>query len=299
MNNYYAVDPYEHVAVRDAMLLKISASPAARWFALIDRGFEHGLKHFGAKGENEYCLYRHGRLERLAEVSPCLVSLSNFSPERLKVFLGSLLFHCRTRPMLSFIQSGRTGEEIADGWQAFLEVETDDAQRFLLRFADTRVLPALARCTKAIWDGLSNGLEEWLIVNRTGEMEALPLMKTGTVSLGNTGKAVIDSKEFACLLESGLPDALADQLHEHFPNLLSERGGAANYQLLQATCDLAKRYGLEAFPEQMALSVAVLFSQGSMLEDPQFESWMQQKPWSGGSLEAALGEYLEKMETTQ
>jgi len=299
MDNYYAVDTYDYAAVRDGMLAKITASPAAEWFALIDRGFEHGLKQFGANRENEYCLYRHGRLERLVEVSPCLISLSNFSAEALKGFLGSLLFHCRTRPMLSFIQSGRSVEEIAEGWQALLEVETDDAQNYLLRFADTRVLPVLARCTKAVWGGLSTGLEEWWIINRTGEMEGLPLLKTGAVSPGNTGKVVIDAKEFACLLESGLPDALADQLHEHFPNLLSERGGAANYQLLRASCDLAKRHGLEAFPEQMALSVAVLFSQGSLLEDPQFESWMKQNPWSDGTLEAALGDYLEKMETTQ
>jgi hypothetical protein len=62
---------------------------------------------------------------------------------------------------------------------------------------------------------------------------------------------------------------------------------------------LAKRHGLEAFPEQMALSVAILFSQGSLLDDPQFESWMKQKPWTDGMLEAALGDYLEKRETTQ
>jgi hypothetical protein len=62
---------------------------------------------------------------------------------------------------------------------------------------------------------------------------------------------------------------------------------------------LAKRHGLEAFPEQMALSVAILFSQGSLLDDSQFESWMKQKTWTEGTLEAALGDYLGKRETTQ
>lgn len=299
MNNYYAIDPCRHAVVRDEMLAKILASSGGEWFALIDRAFDHGSKQFGENQENECCLYRDGRLQNLGGVSPCLIELDTLSSEKLTVFLGRLLFHCRRRPMLSFIQSARTAEELVEDWQGLLEVKTDDEQAFLLRFADTRVLPQLARCTKTLWADLSRNIDEWWIINRSGELEALPLLKSEAVPGSNFGRASINAKDFASLLESGLPDALADQLHEHFPNLLVERNGAANYQLLQASCDLAKRLGLEAFPEQMALSVAVLFSQGGLLEDPQFESWMKQKTWSDGSLEATLGDYLEKVEATQ
>jgi hypothetical protein len=88
-------------------------------------------------------------------------------------------------------------------------------------------------------------------------------------------------------------------LYEHFPNLLAKRSGSANYQLLYNGCELAGRHGIEAFPDQLALSVALLYSDGRLLDDPQFEPWMQQKPWLNGPLEAALGDYLETMEATQ
>lgn len=299
MTDYYAIDEYEHTALRDAMAEKILATAQGRWFALMDKAFDHGSQPLGANLVGEHCLYRRGRLEALREVSPYLIPLDSSNPEALRKILGRLLFHCRKRPMLSFLRSNRKGEELVEYWQDFLEVTTDDDQAFLLRIADSRVLPALADCTGRLWNDLANGIDEWWIINRVGDLEKLPLPEAEAVRANEGAQASIDKKGFACLLDAGLPDALATQLQEHFPDLLAERGGAANYRLLQSTCALAKRHGLEAFPEQFSLSVAVLYSHGSLLDDPQFESWMMEKPWVGKVLEDVLGDYLEKAEATQ
>lgn len=295
MNDYYAFDSYDHILMRDGMAKTIADSPKGDWFALIDRAFDHGRRHFSALPANQYPLYRTGRLQALGMVSPCLIALPVAPNEQLRKFLGKLLFHCRGRPMLSFIQFEQGGKELAEAWQDLLEVETADGQTLLLRFADTRVLPELAECVKPLWHRLSHGITAWWIINRSGALTALP---SGS-SKAETGKCSIDEREFSSLLASGLPDALADRLNEHFPDLLANRSGSANYQLLRSGCELAKRHGIGAFPAQMVLSVALLCSDGKLLADPRFESWMQQKPWTGGSLGAALGDYLEKMETTQ
>lgn len=295
MNDYYAVDPYDHILLRDGIAEKIGISPEEHWYALIDRAFDHGAKQFSAASESEYPLYRTGRLQALEMVSPCLIELPAVSQAQLRKLLGKLLFHCRGRPMLSFLQSEHGGNEFVEAWQDLLEVETADGQAFLLRFSDTRVLPELNKCVTPLWRRLSHAITAWWIIDRQGNLVALPVH----VGNGEPGRFSIDDREFSCLLASGLPDALADRLHEPFPNLLAKRSGSANYRLLRSGCELAGRHGIEAFPDQLALSVALLYSDGKLLDDPHFDPWMQQKPWLNGSLEAALGNYLETMEATQ
>lgn len=294
MNDYFAVDPYDHVLLREGITERIGAAPEGHWYALIDRAFDHGGKPFSASPVSDYPVYHTGRLQALATVSPSLIELPTESQAQLRKFLGRLLLHCRGRPMLSFIQSEHSGNELVEAWQELLEVETADGQAFLLRFADIRVLPELNDCVTPLWQRLAHVVTAWWIINRSGELAALPLVK----AQGESGKFRINEREFACLLASGLPDALADRLHEHFPDLLAKRSGSANFRLLHRGCKLAGRHGIEAYPAQLALSVAFLYSDGKLLDDPQFESWMQQKPWLNGSLEAALGDYLETMEAT-
>lgn len=294
MNDYHAVDPYDHLLLRDNITQQIGAASEGHWYALIDRAFDHGGKRFSASPANDYPVYHTGHLQALATVSPYLIELPTESQAQLRKFLGRLLLHCRGRPMLSFVQSGHSGNELVDAWQDLLEVETADGQAFLLRFADTRVLPELCACVAPLWQRLAHVVTAWWIINRSGELAALPLLK----AQGESGKFRLNEREFACLLASGLPDALADRLNEHFPDLLARRCGSANFRLLHRGCELAGRHGIEAFPDQLALSVALLYSDGKLLDDPQFESWMQQKPWLHGSLEAALGDYLETMEAT-
>lgn len=295
MIDFYAADQPEHLALREMLAQKIlSSSDAGYWHALIDRAFDYNKRQWQGFHGNESPLYSQGRLAALNDASPCLLRLADLAENELKKRIGSMLFHCRGRPMLSFIQTHRTTEQLSEDWQAFLEVETSDEQRYLLRFADTRVLPEIARCTPRLWSALTANIGAWWMINRAGELESLPLKKTTAAATQETALNHLEDPEFSCLLESGLPDALADRLNEHFPELLSERSGFANYQLLLATCALAKRHGLESFPEQMALSAAILFSNGKLLTQPEFTVWLEKKSWGTNALEDALGEYLEQ-----
>lgn len=47
--------------------------------------------------------------------------------------------HCRGRPMLGFICSPLSASDLREHWQNLLEIETEDSEPYLLRFADTRV----------------------------------------------------------------------------------------------------------------------------------------------------------------
>lgn len=295
MKDYYAVDPHDHILLRDGFVEKIGISPDGHWYALLDRAFDYGGKPFSGAQVSDYPVYRTGRLQALQIVSPCLIELPTNAQTQLHKLLGRLAVHCRGRPMLSFIQSELSGDELVEAWQDLLEVETADGQTFLLRFADTRVLADLCECVKPLWCRLSHAVTAWWIIDRQGNLVALPVQKGKC----EPGMFSIDDSNLVCLLAAGLPDALADRLNEHFPDLLAKRSGSANFRLLHRGCELAGRHGIEAFPDQLALSVALLYSDGKLLDDPQFESWMQQKPWLNGSLEAALGEYLENMEAIQ
>lgn len=199
--------------------------------------------------------------------------------------------------MLSFLHFVEHPQALRESWQSVLEIETESGPSFVLRFADTRTTPGIAAAlASSTWARLSHGIEQWLCIDREGGLQALPLTEPHeqSPSAGSEQEAVrIGNKELAQLLRLGQPDALADALQEHFPELLIPGQGALTHQRLRAACDLAEKNSIEAFPDLMALAVAICSSDGQLLEEADFENWLQQRLWVSEGLANALSDYLE------
>lgn len=286
---YYAVDSYDPKNLRDALLAQVSsASTSDHWFAMLDSAFDHKGKRLRWLNENLFEVYHQGRLARLAEVSPLLIPLQHKS-EHLGQELMRLLTHCRGRPMLSFIRSKLSAEAIREQWQSTLEIATEDAQSFVLRFADTRVLPALIEIGE-VWQRVAGEIAEWQIIGRNGDLVTLELPNAS-----DTGNAPvrIDDKGLAQLLESGAADALATMLDEHFPELLPAGQGARVHARLLQLASVGEKHGIAGSTEIFALAVADFSTQNRLLEHSAFSSWLSQRPWQSAQLEDALGDFLE------
>lgn len=287
--SYYAVDLSNPKSLRDALLTHVSNPDSSdHWFALIDSAFDYGNRYLSWFGENVSKVYYQGRLANLAEVSPLLIMLSRDAIQ-LEHELMRLLLHCNGRPMLSFIRSPLSAEEIREQWQSVLEVETEDAQSFVLRFADTRVLPALSG-TAELWQRVAGRIAEWQIIGRTGNLERIALPEGS-----NTGAASIriPDKTLEYLLKSGEADVLASVLDEHFPEILPTNQGARVYTRLVQVASFAEEHSLAGGTEIFALAVADFSAQNQLLEHPAFVPWLSQRSWQPGQLEDALGEFLE------
>lgn len=282
--SYFAMTVGDTVQLRHELTSQIANEEGAgHWFALVDKAFDHDKLNLRMADATETALYHQGTFEALLSVSPVLIALPNDASaldERLK----RLVRHCKGRPMLCVLKAACPATQLRDDWQHLLAVETGEQERFLLRFADTRVLPTLA-LIDTIWNRLAAPVLAWWIVGRNGQWQPLPQPAT---RIYDHEPLTIDEGAYARLISSGCADAMAAYLDEHFPDLLAGRDGYANYLLLEQLANLCERSGIDGSGEQHALAVATMLTEGRLVETTGFAEWLAEKSWSAGGLEDAL-----------
>lgn len=295
---YYALDRYDIQSLRNQLqteIFHVQHRDAGVWLALIDTAFDYEGKALNWFNTDIWPVYHQGKLAHFGAVSPRLLALTNTDAGRLNNELTRLLHHCQGRPMLSFLRSSYLPKALCEAWQNILEIETDDSQTFLLRFADTRITPVVADLSKSdAWGRLSNSVSQWLCIDRNGCLQSLQVGTEPPASIDATKRLVqLGDDELAKLLVLGQPDALANVIHEHFPELLPDDEGAAIHEKLSAICFLADRHDIKQFSDLMALSVAFLIND-TMLTSNKFFGWLEQKPWLSIGMEQALVDYLDE-----
>lgn len=288
---YYAVRPYDLPTLLTELSERIAnTAEGNHWYAMVDAAFDHEGKKLVVPGSLGWTLYHQGQFAMLSGASPTLYTLTTSDFNQLQHQLSRLLWHCQARPMLSFIRSKSSAGDLRDAWQNMLEVETEDEERYLLRFADTRVLSALA-VQEQIWKHLTTDVATWLTIGRDGELRDLALPASPE---HNENALVIDNDGLSELLEAGHVDAMANYLHENFPESLTARDGAANYALLVEVSALCKKHEINGASEQNALALAVLLTNGHLLEVSGFENWLSEKTWPSNEMEDALADWMEE-----
>ncbi len=259
------------------------------WYALVDTAFDHEGTALRVSGNEGLALYSHGQLAALSGVSPILYALSTGDTDQLQRQLSRFLHHCQGRPMLSFIRSKLQVSDLCDGWQSLLEVETEDKECYLLRFADTRVLPTLAGHEK-IWKRLAADVTAWWTIERDGGLRdlALPLSPEHY-----DDPLEIDNDCLDDLLRAGEVDAMADYMSNYFPELLAVRDGYANYEILEQALTLCLEQRVFGTSDQYALGVAALFTDGRLLTEPATSTWLSEHAWNEKGFEDSLAEFME------
>lgn len=289
---YFANDYLGTLELLDHALSIMAERPALNWIAVVDKAFDYQLPALRWQSES-VCLYDNDLMEQFVEVSPVLLPLPANEPARLRKALIALFAHCEGRPMLSLIASEQSAMEIAEAWRPFQKVKTDDEQSFLLRLADTRVLPALVAALPPVsWHGLTHKLAVWYIINRKGEFEPIAL---AAKDADIPDEITLDAEAVAMMLDMGQPDAVIAALHEQFPELLPDKDKADFYQRIAATCSLAKQHQIDAFPELVALAIVIGTSEHPMLANEHFNAWLTRHEWQTGQFTEALTTYMESI----
>ena len=266
------------------------------WIAMLDTAFDHDRLPYGW-GPGSAPLYQVGRLEALTSFSPMLWQLPTHNKSRLEEELTSLIRHASGRPMLSFLRSNLGAQALAQRLQSLLEIHSTDQQSFLLRLADTRVSPAIARafCPEH-WALLTRDIDCWVIVNRLAQLESLDLPAAVDPPSAVPEAIVLSDPELDTLLRLGEPDALTQSLYEGFPELLPTRQRADFYLSMLDVCTFARQHGIAAFPELVSLAVAAVTTNGKVLMNPGLAAWLEARAWPSGHFEDGLTEFMEMAE---
>ncbi|BBP00029.1 DUF4123 domain-containing protein [Sulfuriferula nivalis] len=287
---YFANDYLGTLELLDHALPIITERPALNWIAVVDQAFDYQAAPLRWHSESVY-LYDNDLMQQFAKLSPVLLPLPTDEPDRLRKVLISLFAHCEGRPMLSLIASEQSATEIAKAWRPYQKVKTDDGQSFILRLADTRVLPALAvALPPAAWHGLTHQFAAWYIINRSGDLENIPLAETDAEI---PDEITLDAEAVAMMLDLGQPDAVIAALHEKMPDLAPDSQRAQFYQRITDICAYAKQYRVESFQDIVALAILACVTNNEAMTNPKLQQLLQQHKWKQGNLISELEVYVE------
>jgi hypothetical protein len=301
---YFACDRYDIGAIAQDVRQRIQArqltvpTEQLHWFALVDCAFDFGQKRF-PRPRNTVAVYQaDGAMGALARVSPLIVELPNPEDARFNSLIRPLLRHCNGRPMLSFIASRESASEISARWQHCLMLQTDgEGEPYLLRFADTRVQPALATLpNKELWHVLTKAVTQWLAIERTGALRPLPLSSVteskSELSVGESISTELAPRDLHHLLKCGQADSVIDAIADQLPELLPDKQRAHFYEQVAQVCELAEVHQIEAFLDVVALTVAARVTEGEILKDAKLPALLAGGQWLSGQLSDALIELL-------
>ena len=169
--------------------------------------------------------------------------------------------------MLSFVASRQPIEKLKNDWANLHWISTADAQRMLLRFADTRILPILSQAlTSAQWAAFTAHLDSWHFINREGKLESCTLAPE---NINATIDIQLSQDQLDTLLQAAEPDAVIDLLAEGMPELIPPDLKKSEFHaLITESCKLGKQYAIAAFPDTVSLSVAACLTRGLSNSDP-------------------------------
>lgn len=289
---YYAVEPTDvpnvlgQLAVRDAQ-----CEAGGRWYALIDTSMLPLNPH--QRFDYHQNLYLGTKYDALSNAAPVLLDIGPTHDIDWPA-VKRLAYRFSGFPALSFLNSDAAMAALLASWAGALDIESTDGEVYLLRFADTRCLPYLLDSVAQTRPGIFfRTFNCWLYIDRFGQPASVPLERVQEAEEAPVVGQAISDAGLDLLLKEGLPDALAEALDRHFPDLLSNKKKAEVFQSLQQIARLSEHHAIESFADQIALAVAELSSEKSIIDDMGFNKWISEASYSKGQLSQALNQYLE------
>lgn len=260
---YFAVNPNV-----PSIVSTISASlaacrhrnPEVETYALVDFAFDEKFaKGLRRNYAGRLCeIYAGTRFSELCDLSPCLIAVDcTGDGDRA---LAYLLEGCSGKPMLSFMTSPLALDELAGHLRHVVEARTDDDLRWPIRFADTRIIPSILEVLAPDQrSALLHPIDGWWIVNRQGEIDALPadISDFGTAQWAERGLALSDS-QFSRLVANSEADAMINTLSMAAPEALADKKPAEVFSTVRRHCLLADQYGLTGSEDRLRLALLAL-----------------------------------------
>lgn len=290
MNMYFAVDKIAPDFVEN--LIEFISIAGARKdklliYALVDASFEYVKRrpNISAWEEQSTSLYEDTEFAGLLQASPRLIPIQG-TPENMRQSLRRLVGACSGMPMLSFIGSTFSVNELKACFNPFLEIRVDDEQGFLLRFADTRILPILDSilCNEKA-SGWRHGIWHWWLPDRAGNLISLPNYESDQHLHGPAEKCLsVPQILFNQLIDAGESDAILDAISDQNPDLLKNKTPSALYELMERLSKPINKFEITYFSDKVMFCTTALATTEYFYTQKNFNSILRAAAWVPGKL---------------
>jgi hypothetical protein len=290
MDMYFAVDKLAsdfHEQLTDAFQRAQPGADSLRFYALVDTAFHHVQGHRPDREQKALwtSIYDGTGNAALVDASPCLLPLPD-EPRSLRGQLFRLLKKNSGYPMMSFIASHLSTIALAAAFKPFIEAGCDDDQSFLLRFGDTRVLPAVDEVLrKEQVAGWRHGVAYWWVPDRRGNLMCLPEYADSTPSARlPTTPLLVSQAAFALLADAGDADAILDAIFDQNPGLLLAQRPSDAYGLVQRLRPKLKEFGIADFRDVVMFYTTALATSEHFHKQADFHAVLEAGAWKPGRL---------------
>jgi Domain of unknown function (DUF4123) len=207
-------------AAAEQLFVELGSEQPLHLMALVDHLFRPTQHLFGRwPGGRPELFNLIGHLSGAEEqISPLLLSLPSGYEERLSA-VAYLRKQCNGYPMLSFLSSPLPPDVVAAQLATMTEVLLPpDSGTYLLRFADTRIIPELDHLLNAEQHMQLFGLlDHWAYVDRSGQWSIIKGSGQAAVSAQRTPLHLSDA-QFASFLRACVPDNFIPTLRDNSTN---------------------------------------------------------------------------------
>lgn len=288
---YFAVETCNPRTIHSELMRRIESRPDLNWMALVDGAFDFGSAKRLIRPDS-IKLFDNGILSDVIEASPYIIQFLPNDIERISSEIIFLSKHRQDRPMLSFFSSKYSAVEVAERLRKFLNASSIDGSDFILRFADTRILEYLSNCLQRYhWSGITNLLEEWVYINRSGEIQDVRISKDEYI---DTGVFQLSTSEFNGLVESAEPDCLINILHRDYPEIVPDECKDIFFNNVKRICEFSKMNGIENFHDILSMVIFGLVSTVEIEKDKDVAKLLSDAKWVPGELIDSLDEILKE-----
>lgn len=225
-------------------------------YALADCAFdEHLLFRRPHSQLPRHSLYDDTSLQGLDRAAPHLVELPT-EPECLLECLDKLFAATAGKPMLSIIASALDAEAHCLHWRPYLIGRSEDHLEWPIRWADTRVLPALMETLEApLLDQLMQPVHSWWSVRRDGTLVEWKGAAVPTPTAPDFDKLPISDATFVSLVDRAEADAILAKIDDRQPDLLTGRSPVECHARVEQGLSVADQYAITSAGERHHLSV--------------------------------------------
>jgi hypothetical protein len=271
---YFAVDPVKpELPAWILTLLKQTEErhPALPLYAylLVDSAFDQNLSTAGPwRNHVEGSLYDDMPLAELKTVGPTLLRLPDDAQHRLN-WLRDLIAACAGKPMLSVLYSALPAAALKAHFRPWLRARTTDHLEWPVRWADTRILPALlAILTPAERQALLSPLHAWLAVDRQGRAVACRGEGNPAAQAADFDCWPLDDRRFAQLIDGAEADAVLNQIDNFNPGILTRHSPSEAHAAVARQLLLATRYRIEGANDRQHFAQIGLAHAPALADDP-------------------------------
>lgn len=260
-------------------------------YALVDCAFDYlqpHTKHSTWKNQ-AIALYENSQFEGLINASPNLLLFPKDAESRRQL-IRSISSASSGKPMISFIASSLPLNALADTFKPFLELCTDDEQGFILRIADTRILPALdSILSKEMIAGWRKGISYWWLPSREGVLTALPKYYMEDKNFDPKQRTLtLQKKPFNSLIDAGENDAILDAIFDQNPDLLMDIRPSDAYLIVQFLKEKVAEFCIHSFPDIVMFYTTAFATSPHFYMQRDFNSVLRSGAWAKGKLGEAF-----------